>query len=174
VSSTTPTVAGRFVRFVFVAALAGAFVNLGAVAVTPSESRAIVRHDGAQLGELLAGEQDFVAERYELFGRLREFAGARIQVPEGLLDDYVLQYLSQLEPERVERRRRIPERILDDIEGFTRADGFSETTIGSGDVRRFVVATMDEAPDTLAVYVSRRSGTILVVDGMLAGEQGLP
>jgi hypothetical protein len=168
------TSAGRFVRLVLLASLAGSAVNVAAIVVTPPESQAMVRHDGAELGDVLAGEQPFVAQRYELFGHLRAFAGARIEVPGDLLDDYVLEHLSQLEPQRVERRRRVPEQVLDDLAGAIRAEGLSEIALGSDDIREFAVAARGESPELLVVYVTRRSGTILVVDRALAEEQDLP
>jgi hypothetical protein len=171
--SATP--AGRFFRLVVVASLVGGLANLGVSIVVPAQSRALHDHSGASLGALLAEEQTHVAERYQIYGQLRDLAdGAAVTIPRNMLDAYVLEHLAGMTVTTEVNQRRIPDRVLAAILPDVRYEGVTETRVGAVDVRPYIVATSVDTPERLEVYVLRDSGTIIVLDRALADANGLP
>jgi len=167
--------AGRFVRLVVVASLLGGVANLGVSVVVPARSSALHDHTSASLGALLAEEQTHVARRYQFYGELGELAdGAAITIPRNMLDTYVLEHLSGMTVTRAVNQRRIRDEVLTAVLGDVRYRGVTEPKVGSVEIRSYVVATSEDAPEQLEVYVLRDSGTIVVLDRPLADENGLP
>ncbi len=165
----------RFTRFVIVLALVGGLVNLGIELAVPPESRSVRTHSSGTLGGLLSDEHDFVKQRYQLYGQLRDVApGGAIVIPSDLLDTRTLQYLSGLEVERSGGLRRVDESALERLPDAIRYRDVTEPTVGSGELYPYVVAVTDDAPAALLTFVTRVSNTILIVDRATAAAMQLP
>lgn len=171
-SSWSGTPGRRFARLVVVIALLGGLVNLAAGLVFLDELAPLAPSSSGHLGVLLSEGQEHAAERYQIYGDLRDVAaGAVIIVPKELLDTYELMHLSQLDVERSTKSRRVPERLLDAIADRVVRSGSTEPTVGTtDDLRRYVIAFQAAAPSNVEVFVTRRSGTIVVLDAQLARE----
>lgn len=161
----------RFARFFVAAALLGSLANLGVTIALPGNSQPIRQH-GSGLGDFLGGEQRHVAERYEAYGELRDLAaGGSIVIPRKVLDAYTLTQLSDLTVTKVAGRRRVAEAALETAGPFQLHEGTTELTMG-GEKVPYVIAVMDPGASEFVAVVTRRSGTILIVDRALADEIG--
>ena len=129
--------------------MVAALINLVGSAVVPLESQPVQFSASGTLGSLTVSQQPHVAERFGLYGQLRDLAaGGSVIVPRRpILDPYTLAHYSLVEVDVQDFPGKLTAKQAEVLLEDTRFSGNSETV--GRDVRPYVIVAASDTIGTM-------------------------
>mgnify|MGYP001552526164 CR=1 FL=1 len=133
--------------------------------MVPLESQPVQFHASGSLGVLTVDQQPHIAQRFGLYGQLRDLAaGGSVIVPErSILDPYTLVHYARLEVDVQDYSAKLTRKQAEALLENTRFSGDGE--IVGREVRPYVVVATSEEIGTMRVVLFK--DTVFVVEESL-------